>query len=278
LLVGSAEEPGSLKWSFEDLPILCFLELLLNGRSATIYDHMVIDEAQDASPLQVEVLRYHARDGSMTLLGDIAQGVYSYRGIQQWSELREIFQSTHFATAKLAISYRSTYEITVLANRILTRARLPEKIIALPVERHGPPPHLSRCDNWIELVREAITIINDALTNGAHSAAIICKTASICQTFSKTATEIGRTTPTLVLTKASTANPEVMLTPAYLAKGLEFDCVVLAGADAVTFTESEYDAKLVYVSITRALHELHVLWVGEPAILLAPLAVTLNPQ
>ena len=55
----------------------------------------------------------------------------------------------------------------------------------------------------------------------------------------------------------------MVIIPVHLAKGLEFEAVIIANASADQFSDSDFDTRLLYVASTRALHELHVLGVGR---------------
>ena len=95
----------------EDVAGLCYLYILTYGKNTVFFDHAIVDEAQDFSPLQVQLLRMHCRDKSMTLVGDIAQGIYAYRGISDWSEdtpaVRRWHHSSREHLTELPINARS---------------------------------------------------------------------------------------------------------------------------------------------------------------------------
>lgn len=250
-------------WAVDDFPILCYLHILLNDPKNIRYDHIVIDEAQDFSPLQVLVLRHYVNNDSMTLLGDIAQSVYSYRGIRDWSEMQRAI-GANVATVTISTSYRSTQEIVMLANDVLKNAHLliPNVHPAISVARHGAAPGRHQCASWADLAQAAVTLARAGLNDGLGSVAIICKTAALCQ---RLGDALGTPPPDVAVVVERSGSVEVgqiAIIPAYLAKGLEFDLVVVAGADVETYRDTEYDAKLLYVAITRALHEVHVVWHG----------------
>jgi DNA helicase-2/ATP-dependent DNA helicase PcrA len=60
----------------------------------------------------------------------------------------------------------------------------------------------------------------------------------------------------------------VVIIPAYLVKGLEFDVAIVVNVDHKTYANTEDDARLLYVAITRPLHQLYLFWVGEISLLL----------
>lgn len=108
--------------ALEDLAPLSYLCLLLNGPAAgkdgaQSFQHVVVDEAQDLAPLQFKVLRAHTT--GMTILGDVAQGIHSYRGIATWDELQPIFADQRILQTELRHSYRSTRRLVEFANAVL---------------------------------------------------------------------------------------------------------------------------------------------------------------
>lgn len=103
----------------EDLAPLAWLHLAFHGTPAQKFDHVVLDEAQDVPPLQIEVLKACMNEASFTILGDLAQGIHAYRGIHRWEEFTSLFSSERCSYHELRQSYRSTMEIIEFANTIL---------------------------------------------------------------------------------------------------------------------------------------------------------------
>jgi DNA helicase II / ATP-dependent DNA helicase PcrA len=77
-LLTLSERPTRGKVDAQDLPGLHYLAILLEGVKAT-YDHIVVDEGQDLSPLQYRLIRMHSKNDSITILGDVAQGICGFR-------------------------------------------------------------------------------------------------------------------------------------------------------------------------------------------------------
>lgn len=254
-------------WPLEAVPILLYLDLGLNGPMSPTYSHILVDEVQDMSPLQIATLLKEAPGGSLTLLGDVAQGVYSYRGISEWSELESVFGARAFRRATMVNSYRSTYEITELANAVLVSPALKKRGVmpSVPVARHGKPVVLKQLSNPEHLVLTIHADVTAMQAGGAQSIAVLCKTAKHCRQLQQLVAEYTGDTLPVIAQFSELDRPSVAIMPAYVAKGLEFDCVIVSGADSETYSEREYDTKLLYLSLTRALHELHVYWVGNIA-------------
>jgi DNA helicase-2/ATP-dependent DNA helicase PcrA len=100
---------------------------------------------------------------------------------------------------------------------------------------------------------------------GAQSIAVLCKTAKHCYQLQQLLMESVQDTFPVVSNFSDSSRPQASIMPSYVAKGLEFDSVIVADADAETFSQLEYDSKLLYLSLTRALHDLHIYWVGDIA-------------
>ena len=116
----------------------------------------------------------------------------------------------------------------------------------------------------IEAVNERI---NEYLDNNYKSIAIIGKDMSECKELQKNLSKI-RDDVKLIQGKDSEYNAGISIVPSYLAKGLEFDCVIIANANSEKYTNSSLDIKLLYVTITRAMSKLDVFYIGNKSELL----------
>ncbi|MCC6189322.1 MAG: UvrD-helicase domain-containing protein [Anaerolineales bacterium] len=247
-----------------DLPALCYLHLLLNGVLAPLFDHVVVDEAQDVAPLYYAVLRRLSRNGSFTVLGDLAQSVFAYRGLAEWDDLRPVFSGLPCTFVEMADSYRSTYEIITFSNRILELlapdGQAPR--LARPFERHGAPVQLHRLDAPAELVPALAEAARELQQQGFENIALIAKTAEQAAALANHWPP-GSAGPLLVATTAEqTYAGGLVVIPVHLAKGMEFEAVLLVDAGAGNYAASEFDGRLLYVAATRALHVLHLFSIG----------------
>lgn len=205
----------------------------------------------------------------MTLVGDVAQAINS-SGIATWDELSEVLTDTPIQHHQLTVSYRATYEITDLANRLLEHMYHHISVEpALPVARSGEQPKVSRWSSREQLISKLKRSIADARKRGAQSIAILCKTATSC---TQLATELDAAGLNIqvVLSRNDALTGDAVLMPVRLAKGLEFDTVLLPDVDEETYPDTLEDTKLLYVGITRALHEVQLFWTGKPAPVLSP--------
>ncbi|QAY65697.1 HelD family protein [Paenibacillus protaetiae] len=249
----------------EDLAPLVYIHLRLFGLSQPMYDHIVIDEAQDYSPFQLEALKLCQTIPSMTVLGDLQQGIHSYTGIGRWQELMGLFGEEQTGFFELNRSYRSTMEIIEFANRILGAMEGVKP--AVPVFRSGDPVQLQAvADNeWLdEIARSAKALEQEG---GLQTISVIGRTAVECEMIHAHLAAAG-IEASLIQSKQPNYNGGLSVVPAYLSKGLEFDAVLIADAGAEAY--GKLDAKLLYVGCTRALHKLKVLYRGTPSPLVQP--------
>lgn len=237
----------------DDLSALMYLSIRINGAKHS-WSHIVVDEAQDYTLLQLEVIRQLARQDSMTLVGDLAQGIYSYRAISDWDQARSLF-SGGADYYELRNSYRSTLEIIEEANLTLRRMNLPLEE-AIPVLRHGRAPLRQSYKDLPDLLERLSKVESVMAQDHRNTLAIVTKTFKEAKTLYK---ELKGAMPGLELIdehKRKSSLKKVVI-PSYMAKGLEFDCVVLM--DTGSFGDNSLDLRLRYVALTRALHLEYIL-------------------
>jgi DNA helicase-2/ATP-dependent DNA helicase PcrA len=232
-----------LQLEYADVFALLYLQLRLEG--LTTYDqvkHLLVDEMQDYTPVQYAVLSrlFHCRK---TILGDISQTVNPYSASSA-ETIERVFPQAE--VVKLYRSYRSTVEITAFAQRLMPNPSL------IPLERHGQEPAVVRCHGHEEELETIRQLLGSFLSSGNHSLGIICKTI-------RQATEVHRALQVpgvqLLTAESTTFKEGVIITTAHLAKGLEFDEVIVPFASAHTY-KTEIDKRMLYVACTRAMHQL----------------------
>lgn len=250
----------------EDLAPLLYIHNHFHGiHGNDRFDHIVIDEAQDFSPLQIGVLKQHSKNDSFTILGDLAQGIHDYKGVHTWQEFAELFGDEETETFQLNRSYRSTMEIIEFANSILPHSQV-QVAAAVPVFRSGDPvrtqavPKAERWSAAIQAVRE--------LAAAEHATiAVIARTEKECTAYYERLEEAGISCNLLTASQQSYGGG-ISVLPVYLSKGFEFDAVLVADVDALHYPLEPRDAKLLYVACTRALHTLRLHYTGLPSPLL----------
>jgi DNA helicase-2/ATP-dependent DNA helicase PcrA len=254
----------------EDLPPLLYIHYLLNGdEGVTRFDHVVIDEAQDFSPFQIAVLDLYVRGHSFTILGDLSQGIHAYKGVHAWEEMQTLFAPENTAYHALTRSYRSTMEIIDFANGILSSG-VESSLLAVPVFRSGDPVRMiAYGEDAGELVADEqarLRTITSALKSlsGREYRTVAVLTRNLHEAAELYA-ELAQHFEDIHLIDGSMTQYQggLSVLPVYLSKGLEFDAVILADADQDHYGATAWDAKLMYVGCTRALHELWLLHNGE---------------
>ncbi len=250
------------QWALEDLAALYYLQARLKGIPDEWKMRVVfIDEVQDYSLFQLAALKTGLDTDMFTMVGDLAQGIHSYRSLTAWEPVQSLFPRASFRT--LQKSYRTTIEIMEVANQIL--AQMSEQLpLVEPVVRHGNVPSFIQADYFDALkIKEIFEAIRQ---NGHRSIALICKTTAEAITMHQTLkmSDIA----SQLLTENESINQEMLLVvPSHLAKGLEFDAVIVAAFDT-PFYDTTIDRKLLYVALTRAMHELYLIGPSKNTFLL----------
>ncbi|MGZ9586082.1 HelD family protein [Paenibacillus marinisediminis] len=238
----------------EDLASLVYLHISLYGiESSDRFDHVVIDEAQDFSPLQIALLDRMVKTHSFTVLGDLSQGIHAYAGIEDWSEMRELFGPELSSYYALTRSYRSTMEIIHFANTILKRG-VQTSMLAEPVFRGGNRVRIVHMNSQ-ETVSWIKSELERHLEQGYQTTAILTRTTDEARSLYEQLQSMG-VQVSLIDGRQQKYTGGVSVLPVYLSKGLEFDAVLLTSADAVHYQANPLEARLMYVGCTRALHEL----------------------
>jgi DNA helicase II / ATP-dependent DNA helicase PcrA len=235
---------------YADVFALIYLRLRLEGIEA--YDrvkHLLVDEMQDYTPVQYAVLSrlFYCRK---TILGDVSQTVNPYSASSA-ETIERVFPQAD--VVKLYRSYRSTIEITAFAQRITPNPDI------VPLERHGPAPTVTGYGSPAAELEAIGQLIADFGGSGHQSMGIICKT----QRLAEQAYQALQGPGVHLLTADSTTFKEgVIITTAHLAKGLEFDAVIVPFASARHY-KTDVDRSMLYVACTRAMHQLTLTYSGE---------------
>lgn len=244
---------------FEDLAGLAYLKYKVFGFEKNIdIKYVVIDEAQDFSHFQFYTLKQIFNTELFTVLGDLSQGIHSYRGVKSWDfVLNNIFNKNRSQYLTLEQSYRTTVEIMDIANKVIERCPIEGLILAKPVVRHGENPLILELSSSDEIIVAVALKINELKQEGYSSIALIGKTLKECNDICKLISKKVGMQIKLIDEKESIYDSDVVVVPSYLAKGLEFDAVIIVNIND-KYTESELDIKLLYVAMTRALHRMNI--------------------
>lgn len=230
------------------------------------FDHVVIDEAQDFSPYQVSVLHARTKTASFTILGDLAQGIHSNEGIDEWENFIDLFGTSRSKFFQMTKSYRSTYEIIAFSNTIL-RHLANRPAYAEPVFRSGEEVQIQQVDTE-EKLEKITSWIHDMKNKEMKTIAGILRSEADCNAiYPKLKEKIPELT--MITTEDKSYEGGISLLPVYVSKGLEFDTVLMVDVDETRYPVTEQTAKLLYVGCTRALHHLSVIHSGNASKLIS---------
>ena len=229
---------------YEDLTPIIYIRAAMEGfRNYSNMKHILIDEAQDYSPLFYQLIRKSFSNAKITIMGDLNQRIDKYSNVKNKNSILEVFNDVKIAI--LAKSYRSTANITNFAKEILDTH---EPIEA--VERIGENPKI--IINNHNLSMSLKNEIEAMKAKEYTSIAVICKnregTKKIFDSLRSINVDVN-----IIDSENSELKNGINVISSYLAKGLEFDGVIVA--DGENYLNIE-DNNLFYTVCTRALHKL----------------------
>ena len=238
---------------YADVFPLIYLRMKLEGVENPYggVKHLLVDEMQDYTPVQYGVLGrlFPCRK---TILGDATQSVNPYSA----STAEDIEAALSGAwRVTLNKSYRSTWEIMQFALAIRPNPDL------IAMKRHGEEPGVHSCASPAKAVERVAVEVAEFTASDHSSLALLAKTQKQAARLHAALKDRGIEARLLDEGSAGFSNGILICTP-HLAKGLEFDRVVITDADAATY-RTEMDRNMLYVACTRAMHRLTLIGVGQ---------------
>ncbi|MER0283924.1 RNA polymerase recycling motor HelD [Clostridioides difficile] len=241
---------------YEDQVILLYLKGALGGIPNTSQiKYVIIDEAQDYTPLQYEIFYKLFKSANMTILGDINQSINPFMNVGDYNNIPNVLKNDTCIT-NLSKTYRSTMEITRFSRKLLTKAIDDEY-----VERHGDEPRVTGFKEKDYMNEKLIEDIKAYKHKNYKSIGIITKTAHEAKEVYEFLKENHINVEAITKDDDEYVNG-VLVIPSYLSKGLEFDIVVIYDASEERYN-SEDERLLLYTCCTRALHVLNIYYLGE---------------
>ena len=225
-----------------DLAPILYLMINLEGKKAKqSYRHVIIDEAQDYSPIQFKVIKELTGSKYFTIVGDVNQR------INKVSEIPAMLNLDNIEVFNLNRSYRSTFEIIDYANKFLKETSI------TPLVRNGKAVEAINVKNKGDFRDKIINCINEYNGDKLDSIAIITKDQNQLEQIYdiiKDKIHVVKFNREDIIYKGG-----VVIIPSYLAKGLEFDGVIIAEIKESSKENKEEDL-IKYIMSTRALHRL----------------------
>ncbi|HEX9999872.1 MAG TPA: AAA family ATPase [Actinoplanes sp.] len=237
----------SAKFSAADLVLIDEAAGLLEREAS--FGHVVVDEAQDLSPMQARAIARRSEHGSITLLGDLAQGTSPWAA-SDWRVTLGHLGKPGAAVVPLTVGFRVPAAVVALANRLLPALAvdLPE---AVSLRRDGSLT-ITEVSEPAELDAQTLVEVTAALGHEGSVAVIAADTAVDRLREHLTAAGIDHATPDDI-----DAEARVMVVPATLVKGLEYDHVIVHEPADIVAAEPRGLNRL-YVVLTRAVSRLSV--------------------
>ncbi len=241
--------------NYEDLaPVILLMISLGADNNAKAIKHVIIDEAQDYTPVQYEIIKRVFGHSNMTILGDLNQSINAYMNIGSFETAADIFGSKGTTVISLTKSYRSTKAIADFCNELLLTDNAAEQL-----DRSGNKPLVIKTDKD-KLFNRIADDIKGLKSEGHKLIAVICKNVKQCEAYYEGIKEF--TGISLITDHNEEYQGGTVVIPSYLAKGLEFDAVIVCTADSFNYSREE-DRRLLYTVCSRALHELHLYYCDE---------------
>lgn len=249
LLRPPAPSMGKVRWTAGDLALVDEARALLEGQGRT-YGHVVVDEAQDLSPMQLRMVARRAPAGSVTVLGDLAQatGPWSHRS---WAEVVDHLPRPHGSReSELTLGYRAPGQVIELASRLLPTAAPGVRPTSSVRPGRRPPTVLRVASGEVLRVAaaEAKALAGEGFLTGCIVAPDDVRAAGAA--LRAAGVEFGS------VEKDGLSRPVTVL-PAPAAKGLEFDAVVVVEPAAIAGSTAR-GLRLLYVALTRPIQHLSI--------------------
>lgn len=233
-------------------PYLFLFDLMTGKRGDRRMRFVFIDEIQDYTPFQLAYLQFQFPKAKYTMLGDLNQAIFTKTNSRSLlSQVQKLFDRDKTEVVQLTRSYRSTKPITEFTRAILKNG---QKIDTF--EREGDLPNAIVRDDQDQLGEDLLAQLKINDDRGVTTA-IICKTKRESEILTKFLQ--SRDYPvTLIRSESQRLAAGTLVLPAYLAKGLEFDAVILWELSAANYPDED-DRQLVYTLASRAMHRLTML-------------------
>ena len=234
-----------------------YLEYIIsNNKMFTNIKHTVIDEAQDLNLFLFYSLKKILKNSTFSIFGDLAQSIYEYRSINSWNKLNEMVFEKNAEIIDFNKSYRTTREIMDVANKVSEKLGLGKSELVI---RKGEKVKYTKVNSDSQNIDYIISVINQ-YKNKYKKIAIISKTKKMSLELNKKLNKKGIEI-TEIDEKDNLENLDIVTISNKIVKGLEFDAVIINDVSEKNYSSTNtLDMKLLYVALTRALHELTIIY------------------
>ena len=221
------------------------------------YGHIVVDEAQDLSPMQLRMLARRSISGSITLVGDLAQAIGPWTA-SGWEEVtRHLSGHKRASMVELSVSYRTPEEVLELSNRLLPEIGASSRP-PVAVRRAGAPPRIRRSSPE-RLGAVAVAEVAELATKVGRGTLAVIVAPESADEMSGALGDGGLEFADL---RRDPLGSQVSLLPAHMANGLEFDAVVVMEPAEIS-GRSVQGLRMLYVALTRPTRYLSIIHARE---------------
>ncbi|MEP6655147.1 MAG: 3'-5' exonuclease, partial [Myxococcales bacterium] len=240
---------------------------LTGPKGPLLVEHLMVDEVQDFSPVELAVLlETTTRQRSVTLAGDVAQAIAPEHGFSSWSQMLDDLGIPHERVEPLRVSYRSTREIVDAAEHVLGPLMGDVRPVAprtgAPVESFG----FGSAGEATEFLSHALVELMRA--EPTASVALIARHPEQARLYYEALAEIEIPSLRIVADQDFSFTAGIDVTDVRQTKGLEFDIVILLEVTDASYPLSDDARRLLHVAMTRAAHQLWITYTGAPSPLL----------
>lgn len=253
----------SNSYDFEDLASLIYIKrVIYPDKDYEKIRHVVIDEAQDLGEFNFYSLKSTLPSATFSIFGDLAQSIYDYRGINSWEDVNNSMFKNNGNIINFNKSYRTTAEIMNVADDVAESIGLGRSDL---VVRHGEEVNILEIEEEKNIPEVIAKKIIEYKEKGYKTIAVISKTDLLSNYINDDLSALGINIPNVSENDdLSDEKFRICTISNQLAKGLEFDAVIINNANENIYSSSNsLDMKLLYVAVTRALHELDIVYTGE---------------
>lgn len=257
----TCENLSSAALYYDDAAANSYLTLKLYGeKKYRNIKQVVIDEAQDYYPLHYEIFNLLFPNAKFTILGDINQTLEKQEDLGLYEQIKKILNKKRPALVIMDKSFRCTKEILNYSLKFLGKTK-----DFSGFSRHGENPEIHIGFDHTSFINMIVSEIRTCTQAEYKSIGLICKTEKAASSLFESLNECIDIK--LIKNGCSLDLEGIFIIPVYMSKGLEFDAVLVCGADSINFY-TEDDKKLLYIACTRALHRLNLFCEGEASHLL----------
>jgi len=244
----SRENMSTRTLYYEDALCICYLQLLQKGAGEETRNikHVIIDEVQDYTPLHFEILKILYPHASYTTLGDINQSISRKVTMDFYDQIQQILNKPKSLLVNMNKSFRCSRQILEFSSKFLDNPAGVESFC-----RDGDEPEVHNAETEEELDQLILKEIETCLSKEYDSVALICDDQKAADNLQKRLSKksAGKIKITEIEDNSESSLSKVFTIPLYMAKGLEFDSVLI-----VNITNRRH----LYIASTRALHRLSV--------------------